>query len=62
MKQSLSENRADAEQVRQLVNKENYAGSISLTPGIYPNQVRVILPNLSQFDELRPVSISGGGT
>lgn len=61
MKQSLSENRADAERVRQLVNKENYAGSISPTPGIYPYQVRVILPDLSQFDELRPVSISGGG-
>lgn len=61
MKQSLSENRADAERVRQLVNKENYDGSISPTPGIYPHQVRVILPDLSQFDELRLTSVSGGG-
>ena len=61
MKQSLSENRADAERVRQLVNRENYAGSISSTPGIYPNQVRVILPDLSRFDELRLITASGGG-
>ena len=61
MKQSLSEDRADAERVRQLVNKDHYAGSISPTPGIYPNQVRVILPDLSQFDELRLVAVSGGG-
>jgi len=61
MKQALSENRADAERVRQLVNREKYAGSISSTPGIYPNQVRVILPDLSRFDELRLVTVSGGG-
>ena len=61
MKQSLSENRADAERVRQLVNRENYAGSISFSPGIYLHQVRVILPDLSRFDELRLVTVSGGG-
>jgi len=61
MKQALSENRADAERVRQLVNRENYAGSISSTLDIYPHQVRVILPDLSRFDELRLVTVSGGG-
>lgn len=61
MKQALSENRADAERVRQLVNRENYAGSISSIPGMYPYQVRVILPDLSRFDELRLVTVSGGG-
>jgi hypothetical protein len=61
MRQALSENRADAERVRQLVNRENSAGSISSTPDIYPHQVRVILPDLSRFDELRLVTVSGGG-
>ena len=61
IKQSLSENRADAERVGQLVNREKYAGSISSTTGRYPQQVRVILPDLSRFDELRLVTASGGG-
>jgi hypothetical protein len=61
MKQALSENRADAERVRQLVNRENSAGSISSTPGSYPHQVRVNLPDLSRFDELRLVTVSRGG-
>jgi hypothetical protein len=61
MKQALSENRADAERVRQLVNRENYAGSIASIPGMYPYQVRVILPDLSRFDELRLATVSGGG-
>jgi len=59
--QALAENRADAEQVRQLASRGNYAGSISPTPSIYPHQVRVILPDLGCFDELRLVSVSGGG-
>lgn len=59
MKQALSENWADAERVRQLVNRENCASSISTAPGMY--QVRVILPDLSRFDELRLAAVSGGG-
>jgi len=59
MKQALSENRADAERVRQLVNRENCSSSISTAPAMY--QVRVILPDLSRFDELRLATVSGGG-
>ena len=59
MKQSLSENRADAERVRQMVNREDCASSISTAPDMY--QVRVILPDLSRFDELRLATVSGGG-
>jgi transposase len=61
MRQALSENMADAERVRQLVNRENYSGNISATPSIYPSEVKVILPDLSRFDELRLVTVAGGG-
>jgi len=61
MTQALSENRADAERVRQLVNRTNFTGVISSAQSFYADQVRVILPNLSQFDRLRLVTASGGG-
>ena len=61
MKQALSENRVDAERVRHLVNRENYIDSISSNHGTFPNQVRVILPDLSRFDELRLTTVSGAG-
>jgi len=61
MTQALSENRADAERVRQLVDRTNFTGVISSAQSFYANQVRVILPDLSRFDELRLVTASGGG-
>jgi transposase len=61
MRQALSENMADAERVRQLVNREGYSGIIAATLSIYPSEVKVILPDLSRFDELRLVTVAGGG-
>ena len=61
MRQALSENMANAERVRQLVNRENYASNISATSNLYPSEVKVILPDLSRFDELRLVTVAGGG-
>jgi len=60
MKQALSENLAEAERIRQLINRESYTGCISAKPDSYPYQVKVILPDLSRFDELRLVNVSGG--
>jgi len=57
--QALSENRADAERVRQILNRQNYTG-VPLVALFDPGQVKVILPDLSRFDELRQVT-SGGG-
>ena len=61
MTQALSENRADAERVRQLVDRTNFTSVISSAQSFYADQVRVILPDLSQFDQLRLVTASGGG-
>ena len=61
MTQALSENRADVERVRQLVDRTNFTSVISSAQSFYGDQVRVILPDLSQFDQLRLVTASGGG-
>ena len=61
MRQALSENMVDAERVSQLVNRENYSGNISTSLNPYPSEVKVILPDLSRFDELRLVTVAGGG-
>jgi len=61
MTQALSENRADAERVRQLVDRTNFTSVISSAQSFYADQVRVILPDLSRFDLLRLVTASGGG-
>ena len=61
MKQALSENLAEAERVRQLINREGYLANISAKQDSYPYQVKVILPDLSRFDELRLVTVSEGG-
>ncbi len=61
MTQALSENRADAERVRQLVDRTNFTSVISSAQSFYADQVRVILPDLSRFDQLRLVTVSGGG-
>jgi transposase len=61
MRQALSENMADSERVRQLMNRENCSGNISATPNFYASEVKVILPDLSHFDELRLVTVAGGG-
>ena len=60
MKQALLEDRADAERVRQLVDRANFTSVISSAQSFYADQVRVILPDLSRFDELRLVTASGG--
>ena len=61
--QALSENRADAERVRQLVNVNrcNCTGIIPPVSSFHLDQVKVILPDLSRFDELRLITASGGG-
>jgi transposase len=61
MRQALSENRADAERVRQLVRRGNYPDNISAIPGSYLSEVKVVLPDLRRFDELRLVTAAGGG-
>jgi transposase len=60
MRQALSENLVDAERVRQLVNRESYPARMSPVQDS-PYQVKVILPDLSRFDELRLVAVAGGG-
>ena len=60
MRQALSENMADAERVRQLVNRANYSANISTSPSAYHSEVKVIFPDLSRFDELRLVTVDGG--
>lgn len=59
--QALSENQPGFERVRQLVSRDDDAGS---APGssFNLNQAQVILPDLSRFDELRLAAVSGGGT
>jgi hypothetical protein len=61
IKQALSENRADIERVRHLVKRQDYTG-IPPISSFNPDQVKVVLPDLSQFDELRLITASGGGT
>jgi hypothetical protein len=61
MRQALSENRADSERVRQLVRIGNYSADVSGIPSVYP-EVKVILPDLSRFDELRLVTAGARGT
>jgi len=61
MRQALSENLVDAGRVRQLVNRESYTARMSATQDSNPYQAKVILPDLGQFDELRLVTVAGGG-
>lgn len=61
MQQALSEHMADAERVRQLVNRETYSTNVSDTPNPYHPEVKVILPDLSRFDELRLAVTAVGG-
>ncbi len=60
MRQALSENMVNADRVSQLVNRESYPARISPVQG-GPYLVKVILPDLSRFDELRLVGVAGGG-
>ena len=60
MRQALSENLVDAERVRQLVNRGNYTAHVSVVH-YSPYHVKVILPDLSRFDELRLAGVAGGG-
>jgi hypothetical protein len=59
MMQALSENRADVDWVKQLVYRSNYINMIP-SAQVFPDHVKVILPDLSRFDELRLIT-SGGG-
>jgi hypothetical protein len=60
MRQALSENRVDVERVRQLVNRDD-GTDIPTISHFNPDQVKVVLPDLGRFDELRVVNVSGGG-
>lgn len=62
MLQALSENRADVDWIRQLVRRENSTGEIPALPNRYYSEVKVVLPDLSRFDELRLVTAGAGGT
>jgi len=62
VRQALSENRANVERVRQLVRRENWAGEIPAISNFRHPEVKVILPDLSRFDELRLVTVGGGGS
>jgi len=59
MRQALSENRADVDWIRQLVRRDNCTGEIPALPDVYRPEVKVILPDLSRFDELRLVGVGG---
>lgn len=59
--QALAENRADVDRVRQLVNRDTYTAVNFSTPDCHLNQVKVILPDLGRFDELRLATVSKGG-
>ena len=59
MGQALAEHRVDSERIRQLVAGN---GGAMVNTGVYDHlgQIKVILPNLSQFDRLRPTVVAGG--
>jgi hypothetical protein len=61
MRQALAEKRVDAERIRQLVTGMDSAGANQDKAIPYPGQSRVVLPDLGQFDRLRPAVASGGG-
>jgi transposase len=55
MSQALAENRADSERIRQLITGTDATGANQGTSRDYLAQTRVVLPDLGQFDRLRPV-------
>ena len=61
MRQALSENRVSFDRVRQLVSREEDIKSHFFSCGHNPYQVRVILPDLKQFDKLGQLTPCGGG-
>ena len=56
MKQALLENRADALRVGQILSMTDTPEVRSDNSPEYLGQIRVVLPDLSQFDRLRPVA------
>ncbi len=59
--QALSENQVNVERVRQLISRHHYL-DVSPVSSFNPDQVKVVLPDLSRFDELRLATTSSGGT
>jgi hypothetical protein len=43
------------------MDREKYSGNIAARPNPYAAEVKVILPDLSRFDELRLVTLAEGG-
>jgi hypothetical protein len=54
MSRALAENRADSERIRQLITVTDAAGANQGVSRDYLGQSRVVLPDLGQFDRLRP--------
>ena len=54
MSQAMAENRVDSERIRQLITGTDATGANQGTSRDYLAQTRVVLPDLGQFDRLRP--------
>ena len=61
MKQALAENRADVERIRQIVSGNGGQGADNCISMDNLRQVKVVLPDLGQFDRLRPVAAATRG-
>jgi hypothetical protein len=59
MTQVLEENLVSSERIRQLISG-NAAISVQSTLNSYLGQVKVVLPDLNQFDRLRDMAAVGG--
>lgn len=55
MSRALAENRVDSERIRQLIAVTDAGGVHQSVPRDHLEQSRVVLPDLGQFDRLRPV-------
>jgi hypothetical protein len=61
MCQALAEHRVDSERIRQLVAGNGGTTTNQCSSYDHLGQVKVILPELSQFDRLRTTVMAGGG-
>ena len=61
MSRALTENRADSERIRQLVNIADAGGAHQNVLRDYLERSRVVLPELGQFDRLRAAVVAEGG-
>ena len=53
MSRALAENRADSERIRQIISVTDADGAHQGASRDYLEQLRVVLPDLGQFDRLR---------